>query len=100
MVRTLRESPEVGAGDCTALDRDFPPGVLVHRADAYSGSMLFLHNLDEQDVTLDLGYLYPEADNPNEVFGDHDYPPVGGLDNLELGPFGYRWIRLHRNPRG
>ncbi|MEN3304178.1 MAG: maltose alpha-D-glucosyltransferase / alpha-amylase [Micromonosporaceae bacterium] len=100
MIRTLRESPEVGAGSCVALDRELPPGVLAHRADDYTGSMLFLHNLDEEPVRLDLGDLYKEAKYPNQVFGDRDYPDVGELDALDLGAYGYRWIRLNRTAGG
>ncbi len=99
MIRTLRESPEVGSGTCTALDADeLPASVLAHRADDHSGSMLFLHNLDDQPVTVDLGAHYAEAEQPNQVFADQTYADVGKLDQLELGPYGYRWIRLHRNP--
>jgi maltose alpha-D-glucosyltransferase/alpha-amylase len=98
MIRTLRESPEVGAGTCTAVDKKLPAGVLAHRADGRSGSMLFLHNLGEDEVQVDLGELYADADNPNQVFGDRDYGPVGRLDALDLGRYGYRWIRLCRNP--
>jgi maltose alpha-D-glucosyltransferase/alpha-amylase len=101
MIRTLRECPEVGSGGCTPLDRDGLPGsVLAHRADAPGGAMLFLHNLSEEPVTVDLGDLVAEADHPNQIFGDQGYAELGRLDELELGPFGYRWIRLHRHPAG
>jgi maltose alpha-D-glucosyltransferase/alpha-amylase len=100
MIRTLRESPETGTGECTHIDRKLPPGVLAHRADGRTGCMLFLHNLGTEDTCLDLGELYEEADNPNQVFGDQAYEPVGQLDALHLAGYGYRWIRLYRNPRG
>jgi maltose alpha-D-glucosyltransferase / alpha-amylase len=100
MIRTLRESPEVGAGSCEALDRELPPGVLAHRADDYTGSMLFLHNLDEHPVKLDLHDLHAEAKHPNQVFADRPYPDLGDFSALELAPYGYRWIRLCRNPAG
>jgi maltose alpha-D-glucosyltransferase/alpha-amylase len=60
--------------------------------------MLFLHNLGADDVQVDLGDLYGEANDPNEVFGDSDYEPVGRLDALDLAGYGYRWIRLSRSP--
>jgi maltose alpha-D-glucosyltransferase / alpha-amylase len=98
MIRTLRECSEVGSGTCSALDRDdLPPSVLAHRADNHIGSMLFLHNLDEEPVTVDLSDLYGETERPNQVFGEDGYAEVGKLDQLELGPYGYRWIRLRRN---
>ncbi|MDT5038733.1 MAG: maltose alpha-D-glucosyltransferase / alpha-amylase [Micromonosporaceae bacterium] len=98
MIHTLRESPEVGAGHCRPVDVKLPAGVLAHRADGVTGSMLFLHNLGTDDVRADLGFLAVEADHPNQVFGDREYGPVGDLDALELGRYGYRWIRLHRTP--
>jgi hypothetical protein len=31
------------------------------------------------------------------VFADHDYRPVDAdLGEIDLGPYGYRWIRLRR----
>lgn len=100
MIRTLREAPEVGSGSCTHVDVLSPPGVLVHRADAPSGTMLFLHNLGTDDVTVDLGSLFEEAEEPNDVLADREYSPVGKLDALELAGYGYRWIRLRRSPYG
>ncbi|GII21000.1 alpha-amylase family protein [Planosporangium mesophilum] len=98
MIRTLRESPEVGAGSCVHVDRKLPAGVLAHRADGSTGTMLFLHNLGLDEVVVDLGDLFGQAHDPNQVLGDRDYPPVGRLDALELGGYGYRWIRLDRSP--
>jgi maltose alpha-D-glucosyltransferase/alpha-amylase len=96
MIHTLRESPEIGAGTCSIVEQGVPPTVLAHRADGPTGSMVFLHNLGTEPVEVDLGTLYADADYPNEVFGDQDYPDVGKLDSLTVGPYGYRWIRLKR----
>ncbi len=100
MIQTLRESPEIGIGSCTALDLELPSSVLVHRADARTGTMVFLHNLGEEPVCIDLKSLYAEADEPHELFADQAYPKIGHLDKLDLGRYGYRWIRLCRNPMG
>jgi maltose alpha-D-glucosyltransferase/alpha-amylase len=98
MIHTLRESPEVSAGRFTVVDQKLPFGVLAHRADGDTGTMLFVHNLGTDQVKVDLGSLYAESDFPNQVFGDQDYADVGRLDALDLGPYGYRWIRLRRLP--
>jgi maltose alpha-D-glucosyltransferase / alpha-amylase len=100
MIHTLRESPEVGVGTCTVVDVKLPPGVLAHRADAPSGCMLFLHNLGETPSTVDLSVLAGETNHPNQVFGDQPDQPVGDLSALELGRYGYRWIRLNRGAAG
>jgi maltose alpha-D-glucosyltransferase / alpha-amylase len=96
MIRSLREAPEINSGTCAYIDRPVPRCVLAHRADGPTGVMVFLHNLGTEAVTVDLGDLYEEADRPNQIFGDVPDAPVGKLDALELGPYGYRWIRLRR----
>jgi maltose alpha-D-glucosyltransferase / alpha-amylase len=101
MIRTLRESPEVGAGRCTHIDRKMPPGVFAHLAEGPTGTMLFLHNLGTEESTIDLSDLYDttvtEFDRPNQVFADQEYGPIGRLESLELAGYGYRWIRLHHS---
>jgi maltose alpha-D-glucosyltransferase/alpha-amylase len=98
MIHTLREAPEVGTGKCNHVDVLAPPGVLVHRADGDTGTMLFLHNLATEPATVDLGMLYAEADHPIDVLTDREYPEVGKLDALAVEGYGYRWIRLRRTP--
>jgi maltose alpha-D-glucosyltransferase/alpha-amylase len=98
MIRTLREAPEVGSGSCTHVDVPAPAGLLVHRADDVTGTMLFLHNLADQDGTVDLSTLAAEADYPNDVLADREYPEVGGFEKVAIGGYGYRWIRLRRYP--
>ena len=100
MIRTLREAPEIGSGSCTHIDQVMPPGVLAHRADGPTGTMVFVHNLGSDKVTVDLGSLYEDADLPNDVLTDREYAPVGKLDALEVAGYGYRWIRLYRGRPG
>src|SRR4051794_155089 len=97
MIRTLREAPEVGAGSCTHVDLPAPPGVLVHRADDVTGAMLFLHNLGPDDGAVDLSTLYPEAEAPNDVLADREYPDLDEFHSVEVAGYGYRWIRLRRH---
>jgi maltose alpha-D-glucosyltransferase/alpha-amylase len=96
MIRTLREAPEVGGGTCTHVDVPGPGGVLVHRADADNGTMIFVHNLGTEDATLDLSVLSAEADSPNDVLADQEYPAVDKFDAIQVAAHGYRWIRLRR----
>jgi maltose alpha-D-glucosyltransferase / alpha-amylase len=98
MIHTLKESPEIGCGRCSHVDLDLPPGVLVHLAEGTTGRMLFLHNLDDQPQKVHVGQLAGDADRIDEVFADQSYPPPGDLTALELGTYGYRWIRLARTP--
>jgi maltose alpha-D-glucosyltransferase / alpha-amylase len=98
MIRTLREAPEVATGTCKHVDVKVPAGVLVHRADAETGTMLFLHNLGPDDAVVNLGSLLAEAEYPNDVLADQQYPDLGELDRLPVSGYGYRWIRLRRFP--
>ncbi|QDY10361.1 trehalose synthase [Micromonospora sp. HM134] len=97
MIRTLREAPEIGSGSTTHIDVPMPAGVLAHRADGPTGTMVFLHNLGTEDVEVDLSSVAPEADLPIDVLTDRGYGDVGKLDSLKLGGHGYRWIRLRRS---
>ena len=51
----------------------FAPGVLVHRADDRTGTMVFLHNLADTPAKVDLSELDADADYPDQVFGDQTY---------------------------
>jgi maltose alpha-D-glucosyltransferase/alpha-amylase len=96
MIRTLREAPEIGAGSCTHLDVPVQPGVLVHRADDVTGTMVFVHNLGPDHAVLDLGILAGEAESPNDVLADQEYADLDKFDAVEVAGHGYRWIRLRR----
>jgi maltose alpha-D-glucosyltransferase/alpha-amylase len=97
MIRTLREAPEVGSGTCRHVDVATPPGVLVHRCDDTTGTMLFVHNLAGEPGTVDLSSLAGEAEFPNDVLADQEYPEPGKLDAIAIAGHGYRWIRLRRD---
>ncbi|GIJ23283.1 alpha-amylase family protein [Micromonospora lutea] len=97
MIRTMREAPEIGFGTTTHIDVPMPPGVLAHRADGPTGTMVFLHNLGTTDTEVDLSLLQSEADLPIDVLADRNYDEVGKLDKLQLSGYGYRWIRLRRS---
>ncbi|MBM0279407.1 alpha-amylase family protein [Micromonospora tarensis] len=96
MIRTLREAPEIGSGSTTHIDVAMPPGVLAHRADGPTGTMVFVHNLGTDDVEVDLSSLEPEADLPIDVLTDRGYGELGKLGAVKVSGHGYRWIRLCR----
>lgn len=98
MIRTLREAPEIGAGSCTHVDVPVPEGVLVHRADDVTGTMLFVHNLCKKDAVVDLGSVHPDAESPNDVLADRHYPDLDKFGEVPVAGYGYRWIRLRRCP--
>jgi len=95
MMSTLRECSEINTGSCTHVDVPTPPGVLAHRADGATGIMLFLHNLEDQDATVDVSSLDDVADWPTEMLADRDYGDID-LAKLTVSGYGYRWIRLRQ----
>jgi maltose alpha-D-glucosyltransferase/alpha-amylase len=100
LIRTVRECPEIGVGDCAVVDVPLPRHVLAHRFTAPEGAILLLHNLADKAVTLDVGKVEHGSGKPWEVFSDGDYDPPGArLTGLQLRGFGYRWIKL-RTGRG
>ena len=83
-------------GTPSVVDVALPRSVLVHRFDAPEGSILLLHNLSGRSVTIDLSGVDLGPD-PSEVLADADYAPIGEtVDEVELGGWGYRWIRVRR----
>lgn len=96
MIRTLREAPEIGDGSCTHVDVPAPRGILVHRADADTGTMLFLHNLGAEAGEVDLSALAGETEFPNDVLADQEYSDLGDFGKVRVEGHGYRWIRMRR----
>lgn len=96
MIGALRECPEIGVGTPAVLDMPLPRSVLVHRFDAPEGSIVFVHNLAEAPVRVDLGAV-DGITGAYQVFGDADYGPVhrGELAS-RLNGWGYCWLRLRR----
>ena len=94
LIRVLRECPEIGVGAATVLDLPLPRSVLAHRFDTSTGSVLLLHNLADQPVTVDVTAMRIGAD-AYQVFGDSSYEPLPRkVTELPLTGWGYRWIRL------
>ncbi|GAA0540562.1 alpha-amylase family protein [Paractinoplanes ferrugineus] len=96
MIRTLKEAPEIGAGSCVHVDVPVPEGVLVHRAEDSTGTMLFVHNLCTKDAVVDLSSVSAEAEFPNDILADREYPDLGKFDQVPVAGYGYRWIRMRR----
>jgi len=92
MLHTHRECREIGIGDHETVATD-TPSVLVHRADAASGAMLFLHNLSDQPARVELPDTSHHRSEPVEMFSDREYDRPD-LHKLDVDGYGYRWIRL------
>ena len=93
-LHTLRECPEFGVGTCRYLDTG-ERSALALVYDGPEGAMLALTNLASESRQVSLGHQDEQNGEPREVFADSEYDaPSTDLDDLELAPYGYRWIRL------
>jgi maltose alpha-D-glucosyltransferase/alpha-amylase len=95
MLHTLRECEEIGIGHHSIVAVE-APSVIAHRAEAASGSIVFLHNLADTPVEICLPEQPDEDDAPVEVLSNREYQQLD-LRKLRLDGYGYRWIRLCRN---
>jgi maltose alpha-D-glucosyltransferase/alpha-amylase len=92
----LRECPEFGVGACSYLDTG-QRSVLALVHEAPSGAMLAVTNLAADPCTIALGPQPTQAGDPVDVFANQQYRAVNAdLQDIELGAYGYRWIRLRR----
>ena len=71
--------------------------MLAHVAEGPTGVVLFLHNLSEESFVVTPTGVPGEDQPPVEVFSDHPYPGEVDPAKLEVGPYGFRWIRLRRS---
>jgi glycosidase len=95
LVHARRERPELGWGSVTLLETE-APALLAHRCDWEGGTVVAVHNLGEEPAaaTLELGA---------DVIGVEDLleprelaPGEDGRLRVELGRYGYLWIRVRR----
>jgi trehalose synthase len=97
LVRRYRECPELAWGSCTFLDGK-QGQVLAQRSDYEGGTVFALHNFDAMPAAVELplddvpagSRLVDLLEDRNVELGSE--PRV----KVELGRYGYRWIRLVR----
>jgi maltose alpha-D-glucosyltransferase/alpha-amylase len=93
-LRALRECPEFGLGTPRVVDLGVKP-VFALAYDGPTGSVLTLHNLGDQDVSVDVGPQPNQDGTPVELYSDASYDQPGpDLARVALNPYGYRWFRL------
>ena len=97
LTRCYRDCPELGWGTFEVLEQPHP-AVLAHRSTWDDGSMVLLHNLAAEPVTvpLRLGDL-----EPGSVLVDLLQPGASEADRpgrveVPLEAYGYRWLRISR----
>ncbi|HYZ28945.1 MAG TPA: alpha-amylase family protein, partial [Thermoleophilaceae bacterium] len=96
LIRRRRETPEFSWGTVTLLETD-APALFAHRCDWDDSTVVAVHNLGEQDAraTLELGEEATGVDDLLEA-REHSVAKGGQLD-VELGRYGYLWLKVRRD---
>ena len=99
LIGMRHETPEIGAGETTRLDTD-DPAVFANRFDHEGRTVLVAHNLADDPVTATLD-LDGDAAGGTIVglLGDGEVRTTAGVVEIDLGAFGYRWLRIAESPR-
>jgi maltose alpha-D-glucosyltransferase/alpha-amylase len=94
LIHTRRQAPELGWGTSTLLEND-PAALLAHRCDWQGSTVVTVHNLSASPVAteLDLGEDVQGVDNLLDMREHH---VEGGRLGVELGAYGYLWLRARR----
>ena len=96
LVRCRRDNPEFGWGESTLLETQ-AHALFAHRCDWEGSTVVAVHNLSDgsASATLDLGDDVAGVEDLLEA-RDHEVAKGGQLD-VELGPYGYLWLKLRRD---
>lgn len=95
-VRARHLCPELGRGEPRFFDAG-DPAVLAHACESQGKHVLALHNLGEDELSVELSESEPWFDELLEIFSDQDYPDQEG-GRFKLGPSGFRWFRTSELP--
>jgi trehalose synthase len=95
-----RISPEIGWGEVEILEHD-APAVLAHSVRADVGRMIALHNFSDEPAHVRLSLAdEPEGAVLTDLFGPDRLDLESGGAELDLPPYGWRWLRVARPDDG
>ncbi|MFN8633265.1 MAG: alpha-amylase family protein [Chloroflexota bacterium] len=94
MIRTRKESPEIGWGEWSFLDSG-APSVLAHCCRWRGQILLALHNLSREPAVASLDLTEYACDHLIDMLDDQEPAPVeAGCFEARLPGYGYRWYRI------
>jgi trehalose synthase len=95
LIRTRRETPELGWGTSTLIETD-DPALFAHRCDWEDSTVIAIHNLGARPVNTELA-LGDGAKGVHDLLGDFEEPARrGGRLPVALDGYGGRWLRVMR----
>lgn len=92
-VRTRKEHPEIGWGEATVFGVD-SHSVFAHRVDWEDRVMIAVHNLAEEEESVELDLGVDEDVTLVNLLGDREYEAQDGSATFDVDPYGYRWLRV------
>ncbi|MFH5821639.1 alpha-amylase family protein [Georgenia sp. AZ-5] len=97
LIQTYRSCPELGWGDFEVLDQPHRQ-VLAHRSTWRTASVVALHNLGPEPVTVPLTLDVPPDSALIDLLQDGtcQVGPDGAVE-LQLEGYGYRWLRVRHD---
>lgn len=99
LIRRRRECPEIGFGELQLLDTG-SAGVIAHRCDWDSATIVAVHDLGGERATVKLSLDGPDdAEALVDLFSADRHPLRDGSVELELEPHAHRWFRVKRRGR-
>ena len=97
LIRRRKDCPELGWGSFRALDTG-EARVFAHRSDWEGGTVVAVHHLGGEPASI--GFALDDAKEVDalvDLFADDELRPDSkGRVELDLEPYGYRWLRVRR----
>lgn len=94
-IRTRKECAEIGLGEGSLVETS-DPAVFAHRCTTDDGTFLAVHNLSDQEITVRVDTSELEGEELVDLLGRRDRRPLERELELELGRYGFSWLRAAR----
>ncbi|AZC13295.1 alpha-amylase family protein [Microbacterium sp. ABRD28] len=97
LIARYRISPELGWGSLEVIEHDVP-AVMVHKLAADVGAMVAVHNFADVPATISFALPdEPEGTRLVDLLAADRMPLDGkGRIEMEIAPYGFRWLRVSR----
>ena len=98
LIRRRKETPEFGWGSSTLIETA-APALFAHRCDWQGSTVVAVHNMSGRSAkaTLDLGLEKGEKVELDDLLEEREHrPSPDGTLEVELGGYGYLWLRVRR----
>jgi glycosidase len=94
LLHQRHDTPELGWGASKLLENE-PPALFAHRCDWQDSTVVALHNLSDETVSAEVD-LGDDVDGVDDLLERRDHRVEGGRLQVELGAYGYLWLRARR----